>query len=103
MRTSNAGWAATTPPTTLTARSPRPPMRSWSTQDIERRQALAYWVDTVGQALLELESEAAAPERFTATLQQSRLGPAVINLVDASEQWMRRTHAAIARSHAPSV
>lgn len=78
-------------------------MRTWSTQDIERRHALAYWVDTVGQALLELEIEAAAPERFTASLQQSRLGPAGVNLIDASEQWMRRTHAAIARSHAPSV
>jgi AraC family transcriptional regulator, positive regulator of tynA and feaB len=78
-------------------------MRSWSTQDIERRRALAYWVDTVGQVLLELEIEAAVPERFTASLQQSRLGPAGLNLIDASEQWMRRTKAGIARSLSPSV
>ena len=78
-------------------------MRSWSTQDIERRRALAYWVDTVGQVLLELEIEAAVPERFTASLQQSRLGPAGLNLIDASEQWMRRTKAGIARSQSPSV
>jgi AraC family transcriptional regulator, positive regulator of tynA and feaB len=78
-------------------------MQTWSTEDIERRRALAYWVDTVGQALLELEIEAAAPERFSASLQQSRLGPAEVNLVDASEQWMRRTHAGIARSRSPSI
>jgi len=78
-------------------------MRSWSTQDIERRRALAYWVDTVGQVLLELEIEAALPERFNASLQQSRLGPAGLNLIDASEQWMRRTHAGIARSQSSSV
>ena len=78
-------------------------MRSWSTQDIERRRALAYWVDTVGQVLLELEIEAAVPERFTATLQQSRFGPAGLNLIDASEQWMRRTKAGIARSQSHSV
>lgn len=78
-------------------------MRIWSTEDIERRRALAYWVDTVGQVLLELEIEAAVPERFTATLQQSRLGPAAVNLIEASEQWMRRTHAGIARSRSPSL
>jgi AraC-like DNA-binding protein len=78
-------------------------MRSWSTQDIERRHALAYWVDTVGQALMELEIEAAAPERFTGRLLQSRLGPAWLNLIDASEQWMRRTYAGIARTQSQSI
>lgn len=78
-------------------------MQTWSTEDIERRRALAYWVDSVGQALLELEIEAPAPERFTASLQQSRLGPAEVNLIDASEQWMRRTHAGISRSASPSI
>ena len=78
-------------------------MQTWSTQDIERRRALAYWVDTVGQVLLELEIEAAVPERFTASLQQSRLGPAGVNLIEASEQWMRRTPLGIARSRSPSI
>ncbi len=78
-------------------------MRSWSTEDIERRHALAYWVDTVGQALLELDIQPVAPDRFTASLQQSRLGPAWLNLIDASEQSMRRTPAGIARSRSPSI
>ncbi len=78
-------------------------MRSWSTQDIDRRRSLAYWVDTVGKVLLELEIDAAVPERFRANLQQCALGPASLNLIDASDQWMQRTRASIARSRSPSI
>ena len=78
-------------------------MRSWSTQDAEHSRALAYWVDTVGQALLELDIEVSAPEQFAARLQQGSMGPVKINLIEAAPQWMQRTSAAIARSRASYV
>ncbi len=73
-------------------------VRRWSTQDVEPHQALAYWRDSVCQAILELGVECPAGERFQARLEQCVLGPAQLNLVHATAQQVARTRRAIARS-----
>jgi AraC-like DNA-binding protein len=78
-------------------------LRSWSTQDVEPARALAYWVDTVGQVLLELDIDTPQRENFSARLEQGMLGPAKLNLIEASHQWMQRTRAGIARRSCSSM
>ncbi len=74
-------------------------VRSWSTQDVEPRRALAYWCDSVCHAILELGVDCPAGERFQARLEQCALGPAKVNLVQATAQRVARTRRAISRSH----
>ncbi len=73
-------------------------LRSWSTQDVEPRKALAYWCDSVCHAILELGVECPAGERFQARLEQCALGPAKLNFVQATAQSVARTRRAISRS-----
>ncbi|MGH8228058.1 MAG: helix-turn-helix domain-containing protein [Steroidobacteraceae bacterium] len=73
------------------------PLR-WSTEDVDPRRALAYWIDTICDRFLELEIEVLARERFRARLEQTELGAATMNLISAESQRVARTRAKIAHS-----
>jgi AraC family transcriptional regulator, positive regulator of tynA and feaB len=73
-------------------------IRRWSTEDVEPSDALAYWRDSVCQAIIELGVEAPEDECFQARLEQCALGPATVNLVEATRQRVERTRNAISRS-----
>ena len=76
-----------------------PPRRCWSTEDVQPRHALAYWVDSICQVMLELDIEAAGSDFFSAQLDQYSLGPATANFLRATPQWVSRTRRRISRSH----
>jgi AraC-like DNA-binding protein len=74
---------------------------SWSTQDVDPRSALAYWVETVCDRFLELDIQAAPRQRFSARLDQVSLGSTTLSFLDASSQRVRRTATRIARTRHP--
>jgi AraC family transcriptional regulator, positive regulator of tynA and feaB len=76
------------------------PVRRWSTDDVEPHEALAYWCDSVCHAILELGVEAPADGFFQGRLEQSALGPASVNFVEATTQSIARTRHGISRSRA---
>jgi AraC family transcriptional regulator, positive regulator of tynA and feaB len=78
-----------------------PAPRHWSTREVDQRQALAYWVDTVCGRFLELEIDTPARDCFQASLDQVDLGPATASFLEADTQQVRRTRANIARLHTP--
>jgi AraC-like DNA-binding protein len=76
-----------------------PPVHQrWSTANVDSRQALAYWIDTICQSFLEIEIDSPTREHFRAQLDQTPLGPATLSLVEADRQIVRRTRERIARS-----
>ncbi len=75
--------------------------RRWSTEEVDPRRALAYWVDTVCDRFLELEIDTPLGDRFRARLEQADLGPTTVNLVCAESQRVQRTRAKIAHSRYP--
>ncbi|MEY4761956.1 MAG: hypothetical protein RLZZ200_1812 [Pseudomonadota bacterium] len=77
--------------------------RHWSTEQVDPRQALAWWIDTVCDRFLELDIEAPASGRFQASLDQVELGTATANFIRAGSQNVQRTQAKIARSAEPVV
>lgn len=81
------------------ALGPPPPRRCWSTEDVQPRDALAYWCDSICQVMLELDIEAAGADFFSAQLDQYKLGPTTANFLRATPQWVSRTRRRISRSH----
>jgi len=75
--------------------------RRWSTDEVEQRRALSYWVDTVCDRFLALEIDSPVRDHFHARLEQVELGPATLNSIQAEMQRVRRTRANLARSHHP--
>jgi AraC-like DNA-binding protein len=75
-----------------------PARQRWSTSDVEPRHALAYWVDTICKSFLEIDIDSPKRHQFHARLEQSVLGPAMLNVLEADPQTIRRTPARIARS-----
>jgi AraC family transcriptional regulator, positive regulator of tynA and feaB len=73
----------------------------WSTEEVEPRRALAYWVDTVCSRFLELEIDTPLREGFRAHLEQAELGAATVNFIAAESQRIVRTQAKIAHSRYP--
>jgi len=73
----------------------------WSTNDVEPKHALAYWIETVGQSMLELDIDTLRRDTFKAALAQATFGPAHLSIVNASNQRLHRTRAAISRSVHP--
>ena len=69
----------------------------WTTEDVEPRLALAYWVDTVCRSFLEIDID--TPERgaFQARLDTVPFGSGSLYLVQARTQSVRRTPANISR------
>lgn len=75
--------------------------RRWSTDEVDQRRALSYWVDTVCDRFLALEIDTPLRNHFRARLEQVELGPATVNSIQAETQRVRRTHANLARSSHP--
>ena len=75
--------------------------RRWSTEQVDPRQALAWWIETVCDRFLALDIEAEASGRFQASLDQVELGTATANFIRAASQRVQRTPAKIARSDEP--
>jgi AraC-like DNA-binding protein len=74
------------------------PARCWSTRDVQPRDALSYWCDSIGQVMLELDIQAAEQAGFSAHLDQYSLGPATANFLYATSQSVARTRSNISRS-----
>jgi AraC family transcriptional regulator, positive regulator of tynA and feaB len=83
-------------PTEVDLRPPSP--RHWSTEHVEPRQALAYWVDMVCARFIEIDIDTPQRDRFRAHMDQVPLGPVAMHFVEAEAQTLRRTHARIASS-----
>jgi AraC-like DNA-binding protein len=77
------------------------PSRRWSTEEVESRRALAYWVDTICGCFLEMEIDTPLRESFRARMEQVELGAVTASFIDAEAQQVRRTLAKIARSRVP--
>jgi AraC family transcriptional regulator, positive regulator of tynA and feaB len=71
--------------------------RHWTTEDVDPRHALAYWVDTICRSFLEIDI-ATPDEGFRARLESADFGPGSLFLVAPGSQQVRRTPARIARS-----
>ncbi len=78
-----------------------PSPRHWSTDQVDPRRALAYWVDTICDRFLELEIDTPMRGSFRAQLDQVQLGPATANFLRAGVQRVHRTPAKIARTREP--
>jgi AraC family transcriptional activator of tynA and feaB len=76
-----------------------PTHRSWSTEDVQPRDALAYWCDSICQVMLELDIEAPGSDFFSAQLEQYSLGPVTANFLRATSQSVYRTRRRISRSN----
>ena len=76
----------------------KPARQCWSTQDVDARHALAYWVDTICKSFLEIDIDSPDRTHFRGQLEQSELGPATLYLVEAETQTVHRTRARIAQS-----
>jgi AraC family transcriptional regulator, positive regulator of tynA and feaB len=74
-------------------------LRCWSTEDVQPRDALSYWCDSIGQVMLELDIEAAGRDGFSAQLEQYSFGPATASFLRATPQSVARSRRAISRSH----
>ena len=72
--------------------------RHWTTDAVDPRHALAYWIDTVCDRFLALDIETRPAQAFAAALDQFELGVTTANFIQASCQRVRRTQAKIARS-----
>jgi AraC-like DNA-binding protein len=75
--------------------------RHWSTEEVDPRHALAYWVDTICDRFLELEIDTPLRHRFRASLDQTDLGPATASFIQAEIQRVQRTRAKISHMSAP--
>jgi len=81
------------------ARGATPAVRCWSTEDVQARDALSYWRDSIGQVMLELDIEAERGHGFSAQLNQYSLGPATANFLSATSQSVARSRRCISRSN----
>lgn len=85
------------PSTSSATPAPVPAQRHcWTTEDVEPRHALAYWVDTVCRSFLELDVDSPARNAFKARLDAMPLGSGSLYLVQADTQYVRRTRQNIA-------
>jgi AraC-like DNA-binding protein len=75
----------------------RPARQRWSTADVEARHALAYWVDTICKSFLEIDIDSPERDHFHAQLDETELGPAMLYIVEADTQTVRRTRIAHSR------
>jgi AraC-like DNA-binding protein len=75
--------------------------RHWSTEEVDPRHALAYWVDTICDRFLELEIDTPLRDRFQASLDQADLGPTTASFIQADIQRVQRTRAKISHMSAP--
>jgi AraC family transcriptional regulator, positive regulator of tynA and feaB len=74
----------------------------WSTDGVDQRRALSYWVDTVCDRFLELDIDTPVRSHFRACMDQLDFGPASLSFVGAATQRIRRTPARISRTRYPT-
>lgn len=74
--------------------------RQWTTEDVDPRHALAYWVDTICRSFLEIDIDSPDASGFRARLDSADFGAGSLYLVQAGAQRVRRTRERIARSRA---
>jgi AraC-like DNA-binding protein len=74
--------------------------RQWTTEDVEPRHALAYWVDTICRSFLEIDIDSPEAAGFRARLERADFGSGSLYQVQAGAQRVRRTPERIARSQA---
>lgn len=72
----------------------------WTTEDVEPRHALAYWVDTICRSFLEIDIDSPEASHFHARLDSADFGSGSLYLVQAGAQRVRRTAQRIAHSNA---
>jgi AraC-like DNA-binding protein len=85
----------------LAAQSQALALRHWSTDEVEGRRALAYWVDTVCDRFLEMDIDSPLRDGFRARLDQVEMGAVTASFIDAETQRVHRTLAKIARTRYP--
>jgi AraC family transcriptional regulator, positive regulator of tynA and feaB len=79
----------------------QPLARRWSTEEVDARRALAYWVDTVCDRFLEMEIDTPLRDAFRARIDQVELGAITASFLDAETQQIHRTLGKIARTRYP--
>ena len=73
--------------------------KQWSTDAVEARDRLSYWVEAVCDTYVQLECDARQRDRaFCGTIESNQLATLGLSRVTASPQSVRRTPAKIARS-----
>lgn len=72
--------------------------RRWSTSAVDPRHALAFWVDTICHSFLEVDIDTPERDQFRAQLDQLEFGPAMLYIIEAGTQRVRRTPARLAHS-----
>jgi len=70
----------------------------WSTEAVDARERLDYWVGAICECFLEMEASSPEPLRFHSELLSSSLHDLRVNHVLGSAQRVQRTRSAIARS-----
>jgi AraC family transcriptional regulator, positive regulator of tynA and feaB len=78
-------------PATLPAATAPAQRSRWTTEDVEPRHALAYWVETVCRSFLELDVDSPDRGAFRARLDAVPFGSGSLYLVQANTQYVRRT------------
>jgi AraC family transcriptional activator of tynA and feaB len=74
----------------------------WSTDGVDQRRALAFWVDTVCDRFLELDIDTPLRSNFRACMDQIDFGATTLSFVGAASQHIRRTSARISRTRYPA-
>jgi AraC-like DNA-binding protein len=71
----------------------------WSTDTVEARDRLSYWVEAVCNTYVQLDCDTPQREQaFCGTIEANQLATLGLSRVTASPQWVRRTQAKIARA-----
>jgi len=72
--------------------------RQWSTDGVDARGRLDYWVGAICEAFLEMDCSSRQALAFEGRLTSVEVGPLSFNQVEASTQDVYRTRAGVARS-----
>lgn len=73
--------------------------RMWSTDIVEARDRLSYWIEAVCNTYVQLECDTPQRDRvFNGTIEANRLATLGLSRVTSSPQWVRRTPQKIARA-----
>ena len=71
----------------------------WSTDAVEARDRLSYWVEAVCNTYVQLDCDTPQRDRtFGGTIEANRLATLGLSRVTSSPQWVRRTPQKIARA-----
>lgn len=73
--------------------------RMWSTDAVEARDRLSYWIEAVCNTYVQLDCDTLHRDRvFNGTIEANQLATLGLSRVTSSPQWVRRTPAKIARA-----